>query len=94
MKKLLVSLLALSVLSIGMSASAASKFSKWLDNTAAKVNKAEASYEKAKTDAAAAKKQQKEAAEAQKAQAKATKEAAKKRVNEEKSFWKSLFSKD
>ena len=82
----------LSVLSIGVSANAATKVSTWLNNTAAKVTKAEKTYTQAKSDAAAAKKQQKEAAEAQKAQAKAQKEAAKKRVNEEKSFWKSLFS--
>ena len=94
MKKLLVSLMALTVLSLGASANAASKVSTWFNNTAAKINKAESTYTKAKSDAAAAKKQQKDAVAEQKAQAKATKEAAKKRVNEEKSFWKSLFSKD
>ena len=94
MKKLLVSLMAMSVISLGSGAFAANAVSTWMTNTANKINKAESSVNSAKSDAAAAKKAQKEAAKQRKAQAKAQKEAAKKAVNEEVGFWKSLFTFD
>ncbi|MBR6099504.1 hypothetical protein IKP85_07130 [bacterium] len=100
MKKTLVVLVAAMVMSMGAAQAATSStpISDWLNKATAPITKAEKdtadSIAAQKAEAKARKEAQKKAAAERKAAYKAEKAQLKKSLNEQKSFWKKLFTWD
>ncbi len=95
MKKTLVVLMAAAVISIGSAQAATTTgVTNWLNKTSAAITNTENTYNQQKAQAKAQKEAQKKAAAERKAAAKQAKQNAKNRINEEKTFWKKLFTWD